>query len=444
MGRSYLKYHVNNDNLVKVCHAKKGNCPYTMHYDTLAEAVNLENNNIYLDSLAYDEKDPRVKTEFVKRRRIKSTGIEVYGDEARSGRSLSDLSRTAEELVEERNLKLKYPLGDWDYDFGGDVRLKITRKGEQPARGKRLLSYVVTYWSPETTYPVVKQFSIKDKSISHRYDQIADLEQYLSDVMIKIADRRASELFALRRENPDKISELQVNRNVVNYDRNINKIYKETISDIRQIEAISRGAYNAVFWNSKTFFDVGTPGEIKLNVDLDNMRLPEKIIHEGLVAHSEIDAVKNTFSMKINKKFGRNKENDYTVVRVPQGEWYLSYNVGEKIVSKNITEDYNNVIRETFTEEILDKSAPWDKEKAEKDLKYLLKVIPSVDEAYRKYGEVLEKKIEKRENENKLVEKNRQSMQKQIVEDDLIDNKVSLSSTSKNKNMKSKLFKLFG
>lgn len=446
MGRSYLKYHVTKDGLVKVCRATVRDCPYA-HYDTKEDAMNRNVNSVTLNSREFDERDPRVVTRFKKQLTMKSDGYEPYGDQNDRNMSLKNLVNVSNDLMKEKNLKVKYPLGDWDYDFGGDVRLKITRHSKEIKSGVRDINYIVTYWSEKSGFdPVIRKFNVKDDSNDFSVNQIFELEEYLSEIFVEIADTRAATVRKLQKRNSGSITKEQADKNISDYDKTINKLYRETVSDIRQVEMLSKSPNRMIIRNGITIFDRTVPGELALTIDMDNIPTPVHIITDAIEAHAWKDSVESDFSFHFTEKYGENSAGTFSLTRVPQGNWFVSYNKGRVSMTREIPAnqpEHPMKLYKNLNENDPNKS----EDEIMKSVEYYNEIMPAIESSIEKY------RVNYR---NKKFAEQKASSEKGATAPEMYNNSARVAENFKNtkygsKNMnrkgstaKKKLFGLFG
>lgn len=386
-----VRWHVNSNGQVSPCNATVRNCPYG-HYDTEVDA-----------------KDKRVRAINVSaesgligiyKHKISMKDGKLDSSAGESLNSLRELSDDAKNRYITTGKRMRFPRGSLEIDFGLGNSLKVVRE-DFPVRdnqGERKVGsrYVMTYWHSPTDYEVSK-VELRPDDPDPQYKRVqGQLQNYFNKARDLNTSYRAKGIDY----NGGKIDPDVLDASTPDYDAAIKEGYLHTLKIFDQIEILSRGAKNAHRDLGIDLFSKDKPGLLELDVDAKASVFQPYDIVESLKVHSMQDDEVKKIAIHVGDETERG--GSWSITRIPEGNWFLSYETGDETHTQEI--DMNQVANTRRTVEgLLGPQLNRNERKSTIDLVYSL--LTDVEPAIKNYEASVSSKSSNRKRSHEPVEK---------------------------------------
>lgn len=372
-----VKWHVNASGQVTPCNASKRSCPYA-HYDTEVDAADKRVRAVKVDA--------STGLIGVYEHEISMAGGKFDAAASDSLNSLRKLSDKARERYVQTGKRMRFPRGSLTVDFGLGNKLKVVKEDfpvHRPNGVKKVGSrYVMTYWHSPNEYEVSK-IEMKPDDIDPQYKLVqGQLQTYFN-----MARDKNTERFADRSaERGIKIDPVTLDEATPNYDNAIKEGYLTTLKIFDQIEILSRGAKNAHRDLGIDLFSKDKAGVLELDVDCRASTFQPYDIVESLQVHSMTDETPKKIALHVSDETSDGK-GSWAISRIPEGNWFFSYENGDDTYSQEINVDDASNARDTV-DQLLGPGVDPSARKSRTDLVYSL--ITDVEPAIRNYERTVE------------------------------------------------------
>lgn len=309
---AFKRWHISKSGDVVPCTAEKRECP-RKHFDTQYEVDNYLNVKPVYDI-------PDTTARFESAMQIRSKGI-IDVIEDKDVLNMRKLRRKSEEVFAKTGERLKYPEGKIDIDFGGENRLLVKRLSFYNRNGGISHKWNAIYFTDKNNYEEF-EYELWNKNLG----QYREFVNFINSAFVDARNKRVLKHQAEASGKHFDESKLD------GYDKNLNKAFQQTIQSIAEVEIMAKGPEDAYTNHFDLFNSKDTPGVLSLSLDLNKSPIQLRDIVESLKVHSGVDTEVKKIDLEFKEKLPY-KDHNWTLVRIPEGDWFMSFDLGNKTLT---------------------------------------------------------------------------------------------------------------